>query len=422
MNRTRVGIGASDTAVPGFADPASPMTRQLRVSRLLWAVVDGALIGALFFVLFMGFGLVGNRWYHIIGIQSGSMAPTFSPGDLVVVLPPPAKVETGMVLVMDVGNELVTHRVVSVNADGTFATRGDANTVNDAWGGMEIKVEGLYVATIPWLGNVVPVRAASAASFVDRATASMSITVGPWPPPPIPPTPPECADMKFSQVIVGTPGDDVIHAGNGGALVFGLGGNDTITGGNGKDCLVGGDGNDTLVGGTARTCCSAATATTRSTAAGCEIFSRAATARISSTAGPEPTPATARSKDTFVSCETSSTTLGTNPVAPLVAPTPGTQIVPPTSGASPTPDSGAAPSPDLGATPGSTPDPTAGASPSPDPGATPGSTPDPTSIPTDSPSPVPDATPLPEATASPAPTMSPQPTAAPPSADVTAAP
>ena len=128
-----------------------------------------------------------------------------------------------MVLVMDVGNELVTHRVVSVNADGTFATRGDANTVNDAWAGMDIKVEGLYVATIPWLGNVLPVRAASAASFVDQTTASMSITVGPWPPTPVPPTPPECAGMTFSQVIVGTPGDDVIDAGNGGALVFGLG-------------------------------------------------------------------------------------------------------------------------------------------------------------------------------------------------------
>ena len=114
----------SRAAVPGVTDPASPLARQLLIRRLLWAVVDATLIGALFFVLFLGFGLVGNRWYHIIGIQSGSMAPTFAPGDLVVVLPPPAEVETGMVLVMDVGNELVTHRVVSVNADGTFATRG----------------------------------------------------------------------------------------------------------------------------------------------------------------------------------------------------------------------------------------------------------------------------------------------------------
>ena len=46
-------------------------------------------------------------------------------------------------------------------------------------------------------------------------------------------------------------GDDDIRAGNGKAIVLGLGGDDTIHGGNGKDCLVGGDGDDTLFGGNA---------------------------------------------------------------------------------------------------------------------------------------------------------------------------
>jgi RTX calcium-binding nonapeptide repeat (4 copies) len=117
--------------------------------------------------------------------------------------------------------------------------------VNDAWSSQRVPVDGQYVATIPWLGHILPVMNASAASFADRASAALHINVGSWP---TPPTPPECAGMTFTQVIVGTAGNDTIQAGNGGALAFGLGGDDTIYGGSGKDCLVGGDGNDTLHG------------------------------------------------------------------------------------------------------------------------------------------------------------------------------
>jgi hypothetical protein len=64
-----------------------------------------------------------------------------------------------------------------------------------------------------------------------------------------PAAPPECSGMTFATTVVGTDGDDVMTAANGGSLIFGSGGNDTIEGGNGKDCLVGGDGDDSLDGG-----------------------------------------------------------------------------------------------------------------------------------------------------------------------------
>ncbi|MEO8470196.1 MAG: signal peptidase I [Chloroflexota bacterium] len=418
MNGLQDGIRGSGTAVPGLADLSLPSVRQPRVSRVLWAAVDASLIGTFLLVLFIGFGLVGNRWYNIIGIESGSMAPTFAAGDLVVVLPPPARIETGMVLVMTVGTEHVTHRVVAVNGDGTFATRGDANTVNDAWVGREIKVDGLYVGTIPWLGNILPVRAASDASFADAATASMSITVGPWPPTPVPPTPPECAGMTFSQVIVGTAGDDVIDAGNGGDLVFGLGGNDTINGGNGKDCLVGSDGNDILIGGNGKDVLLGGAGDDTLYGGGRGVVIQGGNGNDLIDGGDGNDACYGTNKDTFVSCETGSTILGgTNPVVPLPTPTSGTQTVPPTSGASPSPDLGATPSLDPTASPsldpGATPspDPTASPSPVPDPTAastgTPGPspTPDPTALPTASPSPVPDPTAA--ATASPAPSALP---------------
>src|SRR3954471_11900202 len=49
-------------------------------------------------------------------------------------------------------------------------------------------------------------------------------------------------------IIYGTPGDDVIDAGDGNDFVCGLGGNDTINGGDGDDFLLGGLGNDVING------------------------------------------------------------------------------------------------------------------------------------------------------------------------------
>lgn len=150
------------------------------------ANVQGRL-GALGVVVFLGsivfiaVGIVGNPWYRFVRIEGGSMAPAISPGDLIVVAPTPSKVEPGMILVMTVAGEVVTHRVVSVNADGTLTTRGDANTVNDAYSTRPVVVDGLYVGTVPWLGHVLPIGAVSDASFLDQAGAATYITVGPWP-------------------------------------------------------------------------------------------------------------------------------------------------------------------------------------------------------------------------------------------------
>ncbi|HLF41563.1 MAG TPA: hypothetical protein VI854_08825 [Acidimicrobiia bacterium] len=66
--------------------------------------------------------------------------------------------------------------------------------------------------------------------------------------------PPECAGMRFDEIVMGTPGHDVLGqadpiGGNHAQLIFGLAGNDVLYGGNQDDCLVGGDGDDTLIGG-----------------------------------------------------------------------------------------------------------------------------------------------------------------------------
>jgi Ca2+-binding RTX toxin-like protein len=70
--------------------------------------------------------------------------------------------------------------------------------------------------------------------------------------------PPECADMRFKNVILGTAGDDVLVGTSHSDLILGLGGNDRLSaeiptpGNNGRDCLAGGPGHDHLEGGNAQ--------------------------------------------------------------------------------------------------------------------------------------------------------------------------
>ncbi len=224
-----------------------------RIARITF---DTALIAAVVVAGFIAYGLVGNRWYHIVTIASGSMEPALATGSLAIITPPPAQMQPGMVITFVGDGRLVTHRVVQVRPDGFPVTQGDANNTPDKFD--KVTVVGQVAFTIPLLGFVLPQASASVATFKTSLTAGQEVRIAdawdtPTPTPTPSPTPggvpAECAGMVFDQVLVGTPDDDVVVAGNGGALIFGLGGDDTIYGGNGKDCLVGGDGNDTLVGG-----------------------------------------------------------------------------------------------------------------------------------------------------------------------------
>ncbi len=162
-------------AVP--ADAARPRGRHPRVRRLALAVTAAALACL---IVFMATGLVANPWYRLVSVEGGSMWPSISHGDVIVVGPAPAKIQPGMILVLTVDDQVVTHRVIVVNADGTFVTRGDANSVNDDWDSGQVRVKGRYLATIPLVGRIVTVRNTSGAWFADALTGEMNITVGPW--------------------------------------------------------------------------------------------------------------------------------------------------------------------------------------------------------------------------------------------------
>jgi signal peptidase len=96
-------------------------------------------------------------WYRPLTVLSGSMEPTFSAGDLIIVRPQPLRdVRAGQVISFHVptgAKQVETHRVIRVihgGANPIVETRGDANDRLDPW---RAELHG----TTAWrLGLVVP--------------------------------------------------------------------------------------------------------------------------------------------------------------------------------------------------------------------------------------------------------------------------
>ena len=125
---------------------------------LTWVTVVGAL--ALLMLVAIGPRVFG---YQIETVLSGSMVPTFSPGDAVLVTPEStADVRVGQVISYKIpaGNHHVeTHRIVRIISGGRHPvaiTKGDANTAADPW---RVKLQGAKVwrmrAVIPDLGTAI---------------------------------------------------------------------------------------------------------------------------------------------------------------------------------------------------------------------------------------------------------------------------
>ena len=103
------------------------------------AVGSGALVLACLALAVLGLGPALGL-YRTVTVLSGSMRPTFSPGDVIVVTPEPARdLRAGQVISYHIpvdGRPVVTHRVVRVIEPGDepiVQTKGDANNAVDPW-------------------------------------------------------------------------------------------------------------------------------------------------------------------------------------------------------------------------------------------------------------------------------------------------
>jgi signal peptidase len=131
--------------------------------RVGWVWAQRALL-ALALIFFLTLGVLPRLGlYRPVTVLSGSMRPTFSPGDIVIVTPEPVSaVRVGQVISYQVPtgiHQVETHRIVKILQGGAhpvIQTQGDANNWPDPW---TAKLEGNTAwrmrAVIPHLGYVV---------------------------------------------------------------------------------------------------------------------------------------------------------------------------------------------------------------------------------------------------------------------------
>jgi len=138
-----------------------------------FSIVKGFLKGLLYGLTFISIALILATIVipRLIGavpltVLTGSMVPTFNPGDLIVTMPIDAsEVKRGDIITFQPEsgvNTLITHRVESVGfsigGDTVFVTKGDANNASDE-PIIADQVMGKYLYHVPYVGylaNAIP--------------------------------------------------------------------------------------------------------------------------------------------------------------------------------------------------------------------------------------------------------------------------
>ena len=90
------------------------------------------------------------------GSMSGDAPDHIEVGDLIITKAVDTKtLKTGDVITyMENGKTTVTHRIIGINEDGTFRTKGDANISEDRLPVKHEEIIGKYIYRIPKLGDI----------------------------------------------------------------------------------------------------------------------------------------------------------------------------------------------------------------------------------------------------------------------------
>lgn len=130
--------------------------KQNAIWRHILLVICGLLLGINIY-LTNAYNLLGNKLpmpfgYGTAVVFSGSMEPTFSKDDLIIVKKKDS-FDIGDIVVYQSNDSLVVHRVVSMDGD-MVVTKGDANNIEDA-SFDKIAIKGVVIGCIPSLGVFV---------------------------------------------------------------------------------------------------------------------------------------------------------------------------------------------------------------------------------------------------------------------------
>jgi signal peptidase I len=155
----------------GIAGMALVAVALVAVSRLLARIPRCELIGLANGILltgvaalFIGIAVLPRLGlYRPLTVLSGSMRPTFDPGDLVIVRPEPVEqVRVGQVISYSVPvgvHQVETHRVIKVLRGGAHPivqTQGDANNWRDPWTAeLQGKTAWRLVVVVPYAGYAI---------------------------------------------------------------------------------------------------------------------------------------------------------------------------------------------------------------------------------------------------------------------------
>lgn len=121
--------------------------------------------------------LVGNKLpmpfgYGAAVVLSGSMEPTLSVNDLIIVQEAPTYAIDDIV-VFQGGNDLIVHRIISLE-DGMCHTQGDANNIADEPIEMS-KIKGKVILAVPFVGMIVNMLKTPIGTFVVLGAAFLLI-------------------------------------------------------------------------------------------------------------------------------------------------------------------------------------------------------------------------------------------------------
>lgn len=108
--------------------------------------------------IFISFLFVMTVWGGIrpLTVMSGSMEPGIKTGSVAVIskkITDFKDIGKGDVITFEIGNSLVTHRVVEITEDGII-TKGDANNSEDSWIVTEDIFYGKQLFSVPIIGYI----------------------------------------------------------------------------------------------------------------------------------------------------------------------------------------------------------------------------------------------------------------------------
>ena len=104
-----------------------------------------------------GLGLVLNTDMPIVAVESNSMEPTFYKGDILILQGVSSPKEADIIVFSVEGRTTpIVHRIIEINPDGTFQTKGDNN-----YGQLPFEksisksqIHGKVISIIPYIGWV----------------------------------------------------------------------------------------------------------------------------------------------------------------------------------------------------------------------------------------------------------------------------